>query len=103
MLFEMPKIETIDDARNAFKVIVDALIHMQYSGRQEGRSNASRGKARMRLNAFSDEFQALCNARAKTDKKKNKEAWITLRDNMAKEKISLNNHKEVIMGQDGVY
>ena len=104
MLFEMPTIETLTDAENAFTEIVDAMIHMQYSGRYEGRNNSSRSKNKNRLNSFSDEFQALCNTRAKrTDKPKEKAKWIKLREDMAKEKISLNNHKEVIMGQDGVY
>ena len=104
MLFEMPIIETLQDAFNAYNHLVDNMIHMQYSGRYEGRNNSSRVKNRNRLNSFADEFQAKCNARAKrTEKFKEKEKWIKLRDDMASEKISLNNHKEVIMGQDGVY
>ena len=103
-LFEMPVILTLDDAMSAFRLIVDALTHMQYSGRLEGRNNGAKRRERTRLNAFSDEFQAVCNNRAAEETDTDTKAkWVAIRDEMAKRKTSLNAHKEVIMGQDGVY
>ena len=100
-LFEMPRIFDLTSAREALTSIIDALIHMQYSGRDEGRSNSARRKNRTKLNAYADEFQAICNSMAKRYPN-DAEEWVKLRDDMAEEKLSLVRVKDRIMDQDGV-
>ena len=101
-LFEMPKFVDLTGARIALAAIVDSLIHMQYSGRDEGRSNSARRKNRTKLNAYADEFQAICNSMAKRYPN-DAEEWVKLRDDMAEEKLSLVRVKDRIMDQDGVW
>ena len=101
-LFEMPKIVDLTGARVALTAIIDALIHMQYSGRDEGRSNSARRKNRTKLNAYADEFQAICNSMARRYPSDEVE-WVTLRDAMADEKKSLVRVKDHLMDQDGVW
>lgn len=101
-LFEMPKITDLASARTALTNIIDALIHMQYSGRDEGRSNSARRKTRTKLNAYADEFQAVCNSYAKRNPKQ-EDDWIHLRDTMVEEKKSLVRVKDHIMDQEGVW
>ena len=92
-MFEFPKIWDLDSARKALAMILDALIHMQYSGRDEGRN---------KLNAYADEFQAVCNSMARRYPK-DAEEWLHLRNQMAEEKKSLVVVKEHIMDQDSVW
>jgi hypothetical protein len=101
-LFEMPKIVDLASARVALTAIIDALIHMQYSGRNEGRSNSARRKNRTKLNAYADEFQAICNSMARRYPS-DEEEWVNLREHMAEEKKSLVNVKDHLMDQDGVW
>tara|TARA_R100000152_G_C6725977_1_gene151261 strand:- start:546 stop:857 length:312 start_codon:yes stop_codon:yes gene_type:complete len=101
-LFEMPKIVDLPSAKSALNAIVDALIHMQYSGRDEGRSNAARRKTRTKLNAYADEFQAICNSMARRYPR-DEVHWVKLRDRMAEEKQSLVKVKDHIMDQEGVW
>ena len=101
-LFEMPRIFDLTSAREALTSIIDALIHMQYSGRDEGRSNSARRKNRTKLNAYADEFQAICNSMARRHPRDEVE-WVKLRDNMADEKKSLVRVKDHIMDQEGVW
>ena len=101
-LFEMPKFVDLTGARIALAAIVDSLIHMQYSGRDEGRSNSARRKNRTKLNAYADEFQAICNSMARRHPRDEVE-WVKLRDNMADEKKSLVRVKDHIMDQEGVW
>ena len=101
-MFEMPNIFDLASARVALEMILDNLIHMQYSGRDEGRSNASRRRTRTKLNAYADEFQAIANSMARRYPA-DKDEWIHLRNQMAEEKKSLTAVKEHIMDQDQVW
>lgn len=97
MLFEMPKMHTLSDAREAYKLIVDALIEIQYSGRNMGRSNSARRKHRILMNTYAEEFVARCNssARNETDVDTSQE-WHDLRNMMIKEAQGLVNTKEKV-------
>tara|TARA_R100000951_G_C2583006_1_gene162524 strand:+ start:102 stop:410 length:309 start_codon:yes stop_codon:yes gene_type:complete len=102
MLYEFPKILTLDMARKALAMILDALIHMQYSGRDEGRNSAAKRRNRTKLNAYADEFQAVCNSMARRYPK-DADEWLHFRNQMAEEKKSLVVVKEHIMDQDSVW
>tara|TARA_R100000963_G_C4537618_1_gene36204 strand:- start:72 stop:380 length:309 start_codon:yes stop_codon:yes gene_type:complete len=102
MLYEFPKILTLDMARKALSMILDALIHMQYSGRDEGRNSAAKRRNRNKLNAYADEFQAVCNSMARRYPK-DADEWLHFRNQMSEEKKSLVVVKEHIMDQDSVW
>ena len=101
-MFEFPKILNLDMARKALAMILDALIHMQYSGREEGRNGSAKKRNRNKLNAYADEFQAVCNSMARRYPK-DEDEWLDLRNQMSEEKLSLVNVKDHIMNQDSVW
>lgn len=97
MLFEFPKFVNISEAKEASASIIDALLTMQYSGRNEGRNNSARRKHRIQMNTFAEEFVARCNVYAKrAPDQDEKQEWHDLRNDMVNQVASLQSSKEKI-------
>ena len=97
MLFEFPKFGSIPEAKVSFNAIIDGLLSMQYSGRNEGRNNSAKRRHRMAMNTYAEEFVARCNTFARNEEDETIRAeWHDLRNQMINEVSALQSTKEKI-------
>ena len=97
MLFEFPKFDTLDQAKVSFNSIVDALLTIQFSGRNEGRNNSARRRHRIQMNTYAEEFVSRCNVKARLEEDVDiSQEWHNLRNAMINEVSALQSSKEKI-------